>query len=373
MLKKFLFLLTAFVTVTLVLGAAKANQIKKLAAAPRTMPPAGVSATAARSEEWRSTLHAIGTLAPVAGMTVAADADGIVTRVAAENGAAVGAGDLLVELDSSVEVAQREAARARAELARVNITRQAELWQRKAIAKIEFDTAIAARKQAEADVAALDAVIAKKQVRAPFAGRAGLRLVNPGQYVGRGAPLLPLQQLDPMYVNFSIPQRHLPDLALGRKVALRVDAFPEAAYAGQITAINATVDAATRNITVQATVANPGERLRAGMFVRVEVELPEPMPVIVVPATAVAYAPYGNSVFIVEKMKTPDGQEYLGVRQQFVEVSVHRGDLVALKGAVKPGEQVVTAGVFKLRNGAPVQVNNANQPAATATPRPANS
>ena len=133
------------------------------------------------------------------------------------------------------------------------------------------------------------------------------------------------------------------------------------------------MDAATRNITVQATVANPGERLRAGMFVRVEVELPEPMPVIVVPATAVAYAPYGNSVFIVEKMKAPDGQEYLGVRQQFVEVSVHRGDLVALKGAVKPGEQVVTAGVFKLRNGAPVQVNNANQPAATATPRPANS
>ena len=148
MLKKFLLLLTAFVTVTLVLGAAKANQIKKLAAAPRTMPPAGVSATAARSEEWRSTLHAIGTLAPVAGMTVAADADGIVMRVAAENGAAVGAGDLLVELDSSVEVAQREAARARAELARVNITRQEELWQRKAIAKVEFDTAIAARKQA---------------------------------------------------------------------------------------------------------------------------------------------------------------------------------------------------------------------------------
>jgi len=238
---------------------------------------------------------------------------------------------------------------------------------------VEYDTAVAARKQAEADVAALDAVIAKKQVRAPFAGRAGLRVVNPGQYVGRGAPLLPLQQLDPMYVNFSIPQRHLPDLALGRRVALQVDAFPEASYSGEITAINATVDAATRNITVQATVANPGEKLRAGMFVRVEVELPQAMPVIVVPATAVAYAPYGNSVFIVEKMKGPDGQEYLGVRQQFVEVTVHRGDVVALKGGVKPGEQVVTAGVFKLRNGAPAQVNNANQPPASANPRPAKS
>jgi membrane fusion protein (multidrug efflux system) len=306
-------------------------------------------------------------------MTIAADAEGVVVRVAAENGAAVRAGDLLVELDSSVEVAQREAARARAELTRVNLTRQEELWQRRAIAKVEYDTAVAARKQAEADVAALDAVIAKKQVRAPFAGRVGLRLVNPGQYVGRGALLLPLQQLDPMYVNFSIPQRYLPDLALGRRVALRVDAFPEAAYAGEITAINATVDAATRNMTVQATVANAGEKLRAGMFVRVEVELPEAMPVIVVPATAVAYAPYGNSVFIVEKMKGPDGQDYLGVRQQFVEVSVRRGDLVALKAGVKPGEQVVTAGVFKLRNGAPVQVNNANQPPASATPRPANS
>jgi membrane fusion protein (multidrug efflux system) len=152
-----------------------------------------------------------------------------------------------------------------------------------------------------------------------------------------------------------------------------VDAYPEAAPAGEITAINATVDAATRNITVQATVANPGEKLRAGMFVRVEVDLPESMPVIVVPATAVAYAPYGNSVFIVEKLKTPEGQEYLGVRQQFIEVSAHRGDLVAVKGSLKPGEQVVTAGVFKLRNGAPVQVNNASQPAASATPRPANS
>jgi membrane fusion protein (multidrug efflux system) len=373
MLKKFLLLLTAFVGITLLLGAAKVNQIKKLASAPRMMPPSGVSATAARSEEWRSTLQSIGTLAPVAGMTIAADADGIVMRIAAENGAAVQAGDLLVELDSSVEVAQRESARARAELARVNIARQEELWQRKAIAKVEYDTAVATRKQAEADVAALDAVIAKKQVRAPFAGRAGLRLVNPGQYVGRGAALLPLQQLDPMYVNFSIPQRHLPDLALGRQVTLRVDAYPDAAAAGKITAINATVDAATRNITVQATVSNPGEKLRAGMFARVEIELPEALPVIVVPATAVAYAPYGNSVFIIEKMKMPGGQEYLGVRQQFVEIAAHRGDLVAIKGGVKPGDQVVTAGVFKLRNGAPVQVNNAAQPAASANPRPANS
>lgn len=373
MLKKFLLLLTVFVGVSLVLGAAKASQIKKLAGAPRITPPAGVSAVVARTEEWSSSLHAIGTLAPVAGMTVAADADGIVVRVAVENGAAVRAGDLLVELDSSVERAQREAARARAELARVNITRQEELWQRKAIAKVEYDTAVAACKQAEADVAALDAVIAKKQVRAPFAGRAGIRLVNPGQYVGRGAPLLPLQQLDPMYVNFSIPQRHLPDLALGRRVALRVDAFPDASPSGEITAINATVDAATRNITVQATVANPGENLRAGMFVRVEVELAEAKALIVVPATAVAYAPYGNSVFIVERMKGPDDQEYLGVRQQFIEVAVHRGDLVAVKGGVKAGEQVVTAGVFKLRHGAPVQVNNANQPPASANPRPANS
>jgi membrane fusion protein (multidrug efflux system) len=221
-------------------------------------------------------------------------------------------------------------------------------------------------------VTAIDAQIAKKQVRAPFAGRVGIRLVNVGQFVGRGAPLLPLQKLDPIFINFSIPQRQLPEVALGQEVGVRVDAFADRPFRGAITAINSEVDASTRNISVQATLANPDEVLRAGMFARVEVQKSAAEAQVVVPATAIAYASYGNSVFIVEKMKGEDGKEYLGVRQQFVKLGVTRGDLVAITDGVKPGEQVVTSGVFKLRNGAAVQVNNVVQPASSAHPKPAN-
>jgi membrane fusion protein (multidrug efflux system) len=272
-----------------------------------------------------------------------------------------------------VEQAQLAAAEARSELARVNFERTRELWGQKAIAKSEYDAGAAAVKQAEAEVGALRALIAKKQVRAPFDGRVGIRLVNLGQYVGRGVPLLPLQRLNPIYANFSIPQRHLPQLTLGQKVMLTVDAYAGAGFEGTITAINPEVDPATRNVAVQATVANAQEQLRPGMFVRVEVQLPATDPIVVVPATAVSYASYGNSVFIVEKMKAADGAEYLGVRQQFVRLGATRGDLVAVVEGVKAGEQVVSAGVFKLRNGASVQINNAVQPSANPAPKPANS
>ena len=215
-------------------------------------------------------------------------------------------------------------------------------------------------------------MIAKKQVRAPFDGRVGIRLVNVGQYVARGAALLPLQKLDPVFVNFSIPQRQLPAIAKGQEVGILVDAFAGREFKGTITALNSEVDADTRNIAVQATLANPDEVLRAGMFVRVEVQQSAAEAQVVVPATAIAYASYGNSVFVVEQMKGEDGKEYLGVRQQFVKLGATRGDLVAIAEGVKAGEQIVTSGVFKLRNGAAVQVNNIVQPSSSANPTPAN-
>ncbi|HLP25504.1 MAG TPA: efflux RND transporter periplasmic adaptor subunit, partial [Acidobacteriota bacterium] len=348
----------------------KAAQIKEMSAQDHSQPPAAVATVEAQAVQWHPTLSAIGTLAPVEGVTISADADGTIVRIGAESGTAVKAGDLLVELDTSVEVAQLKATQARAHLAQVNLARAKELWGQQATSKSEFDAADATARQAQADVAALEAQIAKKHVRAPFDGRVGIRLVNLGQFVARGAALLPLQKLNPIYANFNVPQRQLPNVAIGQTVHVRIDAFAQP-FEGEITAVNSEVDAATRNITVQATLANPEEKLRAGMFARIEVELPQSENLIVVPATAISYASYGNSVFIVEKQKDKDGKEFLGVRQQFVQLGTTRGDLVAVTG-LKAGEQVVSTGVFKLRNGMHVQVNNTVQPTRDPNPKPAN-
>jgi len=371
MFKKFLIALSGFAVLVLALGAIKVAQIKEMSKMDHSVPPTSVATIVAQAAEWQPVIKSIGTLAPVEGVTISADADGTIVRIAADSGTAVKAGDLLVELDTSVEAANLKAAEASAELTRINLERAQDLWGRSAIAKSDFDGAEAAAKQAVASVASLQALIAKKQLRAPFDGRIGIRLVNTGQFVARGQALLPLQKLDPIFVNFNVPQRQLPSLVLGQTVSVLIDAFAQS-FTGRLTAINSEVDAVTRNVSVQATLANPTEVLRAGMFARVEVQLPATESLVVVPATAIAYASYGNSVYIVEKMKHPDGKEYLGVRQQFVKLGTTRGDLIAVSGGLKPGEQVVSAGVFKLRNGAPVAVNNAVQPTSNPSPKPAN-
>lgn len=372
MLKKFILAISAFMLAVLALGAVKAAQVNKLMTTPQVTPLTAVSTADAQAVDWYSSIHAIGTLAPVQGVMLSADADGTIVKIHAENGAAVKEGDLLIEFDTTVEVAQLQAAEARAELARLSIDRTKDLVERQAVSKSEFDAASATFKQAGADVAALKAQIAKKQVRAPFGGRVGIRAINLGEFVARGAPLLPLQKLDPIYVNFTVPQRQLQVLSVGQKVSISVDAFPTP-FEATITAINPEVDPATRNVSVQATLANAKEQLRAGMFVRVDVQMPQAEALVVVPSTAIAYASYGNSVFIVENIKGQDGKEFLGVRQQFVKLGSTRGDLIAITDGVKAGEKVVTAGVFKLRNGIPVQVNNAVQPSANAAPKPSNS
>ncbi len=371
MLKKFLIAVGGFIVVFLTLGAVKAAQIKKMASAPHVMPATAVSTSKAEAVQWHASIHAIGTLAPVDGVMVSADADGTIMKIGVQNGATVKAGDLLVELDTTVEIAQLAAAEARAELARANLERTKDLFESKANSKSELDAVGASAKQAGADVAALKAQIAKKQIRAPFEGRVGIRLVNLGQYVARGAPLLPLQKADPIYVNFHVPQRNIPSLGIGQKVSVTIDAF-EKPFTAELTAINSEVDNTTRNVSVQGTMPNPDGHLRAGMFAQVDVEMPRAESLVVVPATAVSYASYGNSVFIVEKMKGPDGKEYLGVRQQFVKLGGKRGDLVAVIEGVKAGEEVVTAGVFKLRNAVEVEVNNTVKPAANPAPKPRN-
>lgn len=213
----------------------------------------------------------------------------------------------------------------------------------------------------------------KKRIRAPFAGRVGIRRVNIGQYISRGTPLLPLQRLDSMYVDFNIPQRHLPVLKVGQEVLVSVDAFDGRVFAGRIGAINPAVDASSRNVAVQAVLENPDELLRAGMFARAEVVLPASDATVVLPATAIAYASYGNSVYVIEKLKGSDGAEYLGASQRFVKLGPTRGDQISILEGVRAGEVVATAGVFKLRPGAPVQVNNSALPANDPEPTPPNS
>ena len=372
MLKKFIIAIAGFFVVVLALGSVKVAQIKEASSQSHVMPPNAVTTTQAVEASWAPVLSAIATLAPVEGVTLGTDADGIISRIAVENGAAVKAGDLLIEFDTTVEAAQLASAEARLTIAKLDRDRSAELRQKNTNSQAELDQADAVLNEAKAGAEAARAQLAKKLVRAPFDGRVGIRLVNVGQFVPRGSPLLPLQKLNPIYVNFSIPQRYLPQLVNGQDANVKVDAFGDRVFAGKIVAINPEVDASSRNVYVQALIENPGEVLRSGMFAHVEVLLPVDKPVIVLPATAIAYASYGNSVYIVETMKDADGKDYLGARQQFVKLGTARGDQVAILDGVKPGEVVVTAGVFKLRNRAAVQINNDKLPANSPAPAPAN-
>jgi membrane fusion protein (multidrug efflux system) len=371
MIKKFALALAGFVVVVAVLGAIKYSQIKEVSSVVRTVPPIGVTSAVARSVVWKPLQRSIGTLAPLEGVTLAADADGTVTRILAENGAAVKEGDLLIELDTTVEEAQLVAAQAQQKLAELEFKRTTELVAKSSAPRNQLDLAEAQLAQASAAVNQIKAQIDKKHVRAPFAGRVGIRQINVGQYVSRGRGLIPLQKLDWMYVNFSVPQRQIPSLVVGQRLSVRVDAFPTP-FAGSISAINSEVDPVTRNISVQGLLPSPQQQLRAGMFVQVEVELPEGKPQVVVPATSVAYASYGNSVFVIAKIKDKDGKEFLGVRQQIVKLGETRGDLVAIEEGLKDGDEIVTSGVFKLRNEAAVQINNTNTPSSEAAPRPGN-
>jgi membrane fusion protein (multidrug efflux system) len=371
--RKFLLALGGVLLLVLALAAVKMAQIKQMSSMAYVMPPASVTTVTAEEAAWPPVLHAIATLSAVEGVNLAADADGIVVRIAVENGAAVKAGDLLLELDTTVEAAQLASAEARLANARLDADRARELRASNTNSQAELDAVLAALRQAEADAAALRASLDKKSIRAPFDGRVGIRRVNLGQFVQRGTPLLPLQRLNQMYVDFSIPQRQLPLLAVGQEVRVRVDAFPDRAFEARLSAIDPAVDAASRNVAVQALLENPDEVLRAGMFARAEVVLPLGETSVVVPATAVAYAAYGNSVFVIEQIKDPKGgPDFLGATQRFVRLGPARGDQIAILEGVRPGEQVATAGVFKLRNNSPVQVNNTVQPSNSPAPTPPN-
>ena len=341
---------------------------KNKSLAAQKPPPAAVSTIEAREESWQPTLHAVGSFAAVQGIIVSAQLDGAVTKVAFESGATVKEGDLLVQQDVSAEEAQLASAEAGAVLARLSLDRARELRAQGTNAQADLDAATAAFQQTQANVAAIKAAIDKKTIRAPFDGRLGIRQINLGQFLRSGTDIVPLHSLDPIYIDFALPQQNAAQVAAGQPVRVTVDAYPGEVFAGTVTALNPNVDDATRNFQLQATLKNAGSKLRPGMFGSVEVQLPVIEKVITVPLSAIVYNPYGDAVYIVEKQRE-DGQGLI-VRQQFVQTGATRGDQVAIVKGVKLGDVVVTAGQLKLRNGASIIINNTVTPSDSASPRP---
>jgi membrane fusion protein (multidrug efflux system) len=372
MAKRMTLMLIVLLSFLASIGFVKYRQIQAAIAQSTSFqpPPEAVTTTVAGRELWNSSLGAIGTVEAVQGVTVSADLPGVVERIAFDSGDRVERGDMLVRLDTRQEEAQLAAAAARRELARLNLERIGGLLEKGVTSRAEYDAAVAERDQAEAIVGEIHAIIGRKTIRAPFSGMLGIRAVDLGQYLTSGQPIVPLQSLDPIYVNFDVPQQDLRQVPVGATASVSADGVPEAAPAGRITAIDSIVDSSTRNIRVQAAFANPGLALRPGMFVRVGVVQDVGTPVIPIPASAIRYAPYGDSVFIVEEMEAPGGGSYRGVRQQFVRLGSARGDLTAILAGIEPGDEVVTSGVFKLRNGAAVEVNNEIQPGDNPSPQP---
>jgi len=358
------------------LGGIKVLQIRRMIdqGAEFTPPPEVVTTAVAQAESWESLLTAVGSLVAVQGVIVTAELPGKVVRIAFEPGQKVQTGDLLVRQDTSTEDALLRAAEATAALARINLDRLGKLLAQGTIAQAQYDDTEAQYRQAVAQADSIRATIGKKTILAPFTGLLGIRLINLGQMLKEGEAIVSLQALDPIFVDFALPQQQLAHLQRGLAVRLTTDALPGEVVEGEITAINPQVDAATRNITIQATVANPRERLRPGMFVNVAVTLPSQERVLTIPAPAVLYAPYSDSVFVVEEKKDEKtGLSGKAVRQQFVRLGEKRGDYVSVMSGLKEGETIVSTGVFKLRNGQAVIVNNTLSPEFKLAPKPEDS
>jgi len=375
MAKRMLVMLTLTLLFVGALGFVKFKQIQTAIAqgAAYQPPPEAVTTTVAAQEQWPSTINAIGTLAAVRGVTVSADLPGIVDQILFESGDAVREGQTLAILDTRQEQAQMAAAEAQRVLARLNFNRMQELLDQKVISKAEYDSATAQSRETEARVGEIRATIERKTIRAPFSGILGIRQVNKGQYLAGGDPLVTLQSLNPIYVNVGVPQQAIGQVRVGRNVRITTESLGHVTFDGRVTAIDSVVDEKTRNIQVQATLANPDGTLRPGMFVQTEMILGANQAVIALPASAISYAPYGDSVFVVSDMKDDKGRTYRGVRQQIVKVGPARGDQIAVLSGIKAGEEVVTSGLFKLRNGAAVQVNNKVKPGNNSAPKPENS
>ena len=335
----------------------------------RRQPPEVVTAIVAKGERWREVFQTVGSFSAVKGATLGMQESGNVTRVGFESGSRVLKGQVLLELDRSVEEANLQGALARLELARQNLVRAQTLKGQSAISLANFEDAQARLKQGEAEVSSIRGIIERKTIVAPFSGRAGIRAVNLGQYVHAGTPLVPLYSVDPILFNFSVPQNVAPALKdSSEKVKVSVDAFPDRVFEGVVTAVNPNVNEVTRSVEVQATIANEHEELTAGMFGEVQIEVGAAREVVVIPVSSVEYAPYGNSVYVVQRAQTEQGVKTLTAKQQIVQLGARRGDFIAVTGGIKTGDEVVTLGSFKLRPGAEIAIREDQAVPASLNP-----
>ncbi len=372
MKRRIIIFLAAVVVFIGALGAVKYFQIGAAIAkqAGYMPPPEAVTTKVAAQTDWQVTLSAIGTVTAVQGVVVSADLPGIVASIDFESGRPVHEGDVLVRLDTKQEEAQLAAAEAQQHFTRLNRDRVRSLSAEKAIAQADVDQAEAEAMQAEARVREIHATIDRKTIRAPFSGVLGIRQINVGQYVNPGQAIVPLQSMNPVYVDFSVPQNDLRKVRVGQGLRITVEGDSAAAAQGKVTAVNSVIDRSTRNVQVQATLPNREGRLRPGMFVEASVLVGETQSVVALPSSAIAHTPYGDFVFILGDVKSPDGTTYRGVRQQIVKLGSARGDQVAVLEGVASGDEVATSGVFKLRPGARVMVNNEIQPSDNPAPKP---
>lgn len=371
MTKKIILVVVVLLAITGTLVGIKALQFGAMfaAGADMTPPPEVVSTAVVKSVSWQPFLRAVGSITAQQGVTVSSETPGTVSVLSVESGMTVQAGSVLVELDASTEKADLRSAEAGLELARQNLLRARELRESNNLPQSELDLAEARSEQAEADVERLRAVIAKKTIRAPFDGHLGIRRINLGQYVTAGSPIVSLQALDSVYVDFTLPQQRISQLERGLAVAVTTDSFPGETFVGTISAIDSDVQVATRSILVRALLQNRQYRLRPGMFTNVDVLLPEADDHLIIPATSVVFAAYGNSVFVVEE----DENGISKAQQKFVRLGASRGDFVAVEQGLQAGETIVMTGAFKLRNGSAVTVDNKLAPELSLSPTPDNS
>jgi membrane fusion protein (multidrug efflux system) len=352
----------------------KLAQFRKLSSTPMIMPPTTVTSASVQKGDWQPMLTAVGSINPVQGAMISAELAGTVSEINFQSGTLVKKGDILLKLDASAEQAQLRSAQAEADLAKADFERARDLAARKVISPAELDAASAKYAQKKAVVENIESLISKKEIRAPFDGAAGIRTVNPGEMVPVGRPLVSLHALDQVFFDFALPQQQLAEVKPDLSVKVATDVFPDREFDGKLTAINSAVDPVTRNVSLQATLDNADHTLRPGMFGRVKVLLPVTKPTLFIPATAVSYAPFGNSVFVIDQNHDDKtGKDVLALRQQFIRTGETRGDFVAVTEGLKEGDAVVSTGVFKLRNGMGVVVDNTLQPKAELNPKPADS
>lgn len=376
MLKK---ILIAGIAVILLVGAlflVKLGQFGAMeeAASKMTFPPETVTASTASEDHWEQFIPATASVSAVQGVLVSAESGGRVTNIKFDSDDNVKEGQVLVQLDTGSENAQLSSNKASAAQARADLKRVRTLIDKNLVSEDAVDRAATHVKETEAQVEVIKASLDKKTIRAPFTGRLGIRQVNQGQILSIGDPIVALQMLSRVYVDFSVPQQKMMQISRDMKVRVKSDATPDDIFNGEITAVNLEVDPVTRNVQVRAVVENPDEKLRTGMFVNVELILPDTQKVLPIPATAVLYAPYGNSVFVIDEKKNEQtGETQIVLRQQFVILGQARGDYVDVTDGLKNGEIVVTSGVFKLRSGSQVVIDNTLAPKASLEPAPKDS